>query len=227
VPAPLRKTIYERLRIAHGGSAAANSDPFDVPTVSCKLAYSRHVHSHMVRRASNVRMVDRQGHCGGHMQETFAESVADQVGFPEGLLEVSGQVPRAQAFSVRAIRELPRHEMGPTAVNCFTGRPVAKADSFAGARLVDLLDHAGFSSLPRSELKRCVIVAGGLDGYQVIFSWNELYNTSSGPGVLVLYERDGRPLGAHLGALCLISAGDTQLGPRHLRHLQTVIARRL
>jgi hypothetical protein len=118
------------------------------------------------------------------IQEYFAESVADQGEILEGSLSVSGHVPRAQVFSVQAIRGLARHELGPTAVNCFTGRPVATADSFAGVRLIDLLDHVGFSSLPRSELKRCVIVAGGLDGFDILprLKTGDSYGQSCGRG---------------------------------------------
>src|SRR5262249_6215269 len=91
-----------------------------------------------------------------------------------------------------------------------------------GARLIDVLDDVGFSSRPRSELKRCVVVARGADAYRAIFSWNELYNSTLGESVLVLYERDGRPLADDLGPLSLISARDRQFGPRHLRDLRAL-----
>jgi hypothetical protein len=62
----------------------------------------------------------------------------------------------------------------------------------------------------------------GQDGYEAIFSWNELYNATIGEKVLVLYERNAQALDAHMGRLCLISANDTRLGPRHLRGLLEV-----
>ena len=139
-----------------------------------------------------------------------------------GKLALTGHLPRPHEFELDELIGLPRHELGKTEVNCFTGRPVVSAQSYAGARLIDVLDASGFSSQPRSRLKRCVVIARGLDGYQAIFSWNELYNAAIGDAALVVYERDGRPLNDQLGPLSLLSAGDRQLGPRHLRHLQTV-----
>lgn len=137
-------------------------------------------------------------------------------------LVLSGHLPQPCTLDLDAITALPRHELGPTQVNCFTGRPVASVRSMAGARLVDLLDAAGFSTQPRGQLKRCIVLGVGLDGYRAMFSWNELYNASLGEDVLVLYERDGLPLDGAIGPLSLISAGDRQLGPRHLRHLQGI-----
>ncbi len=143
------------------------------------------------------------------------------------VLGIAGHLPRPCSFSIRTLQALPRHELGPTDILCFTGRPVAQVQSYAGARLTDLLDAGGFSEQPRSELKRCIVVAHGEDGYQAIFSWSELYNSAIGEKVLVLYERNGEPLDAHLGAICLISARDSRLGPRHLRGLFEVAVRKL
>lgn len=137
-------------------------------------------------------------------------------------LMLSGHLPHPCTLLLGAIAALPRRELGPTQVNCFTGRPVVSVRSMAGARLVDVLDTAGFSTQPRSELKSCIVMGVGLDGYRAMFSWNELYNACLGEEVLVLYERDGAPLDGALGPLSLISAGDRQLGPRHLRHLRGI-----
>ncbi|SEK09710.1 MULTISPECIES: hypothetical protein [unclassified Variovorax] len=137
------------------------------------------------------------------------------------LLQVAG-LPRPGFLTLEALQGLPRHDLGPTQVLCYSGRPVAQVDSYAGARLVDVLDAHGLSQRPRSELKRCVVVAQGGDGYQAVFSWNELYNSTIGEKALVLYEKNAEPLDAHLGRICLISANDTRLGPRHLRGLSRV-----
>ena len=145
---------------------------------------------------------------------------------PSGALDVLG-VPRPRVFTVQDLERLDRHDLGPTQVLCFSGRPIAQVDSYVGARLVDVLDSCGLSERPRPELKRCVVCARGQDGYQAIFSWNELYNSAIGGKVLVLYQKNAEPLDAHLGAICLISANDARLGPRHLRGLSQVTVRML
>jgi hypothetical protein len=133
---------------------------------------------------------------------------------------VTGMLVRGpRIFSMDALKELPAHDLGPTEILCFTGRPVARVESYVGARLIDILDACGFSEQHRSQLKRCVVVAEGQDGYRAIFSWSELYNSLIGEKVLVLHEKNRRPLDPHLGRICLISANDARLGPRQLRGL--------
>jgi hypothetical protein len=40
------------------------------------------------------------------------------------------------------------------------------------------------------------IVVSAKDGYKVVFFWQEIMNTPVGGGVLILIERDGKPLDA-------------------------------
>ncbi|QSI31142.1 hypothetical protein GNX71_16800 [Variovorax sp. RKNM96] len=142
-------------------------------------------------------------------------------------LKILGVVPRPRIFTIEDLVKLGRHELGPTQVLCFSGRPVAQVDSYAGARLIDVLDHCGLPERPRPELKRCIVRVRGDDGYEAVFSWNELYNSTIGEKVLVLYEKNAGPLEAHLGTLCLISANDARLGPRHLRGMSQVTVQML
>lgn len=138
------------------------------------------------------------------------------------MLALSGHLPRERVFALSDLLKFERHDLGPTQVNCFTGRPVVHVQSFAGVRLRDVLDDSGFSAQPRSQLKRCVIVAAASDGHRAAFSWSELYNTAVGDGVLILFERNGCALDGQLGPLSLISTRDHQLGPRNLRQLHSV-----
>ena len=147
------------------------------------------------------------------------------------LLSVTGHVPEPRSFSLAALKTMARQQLGPIDVACLTGRPVARVESYGGVLLTDILDGTGLPGLHRSELKRCVVIAMGDDGYQALFSWCELYNSPIGARALVLFEREAQPLegqiDGHLGELALISAADTHIGPRHLRHLYSLTVRLL
>ena len=70
--------------------------------------------------------------------------------------------------------------------------------------------------------KKTVVIATARDGYAVVFSWSELYNSPAGADVLVLFERDDKALPAAEGPLALISGRDIRTGPRHVKWLERI-----
>ena len=96
-----------------------------------------------------------------------------------------------------------------------------------GVRLKVLLERAGLAERDRFDWRKAVVIASARDGYRVVFSWPELFNTTAGGQVLVLTERDGAPLGDNEGPLALLAAGDVRTGPRHVRALDRIEVRLL
>ena len=61
-------------------------------------------------------------------------------------------------------------------------------------------------------------IAGGFvvtatDRYRAVFSWPEITNTAVGDGVLLLFERDGKPLDEREGRIALVSTADLKARP--------------
>ncbi len=75
------------------------------------------------------------------------------------------------------------------------------------------------SSDERNDWKRTIVVGTATDGYKVVFSWPELFNSKVGPGVLVVFERDGHPLEDREGRIALVSAHDLRTGRRSVKWL--------
>ncbi|WP_052652812.1 molybdopterin-dependent oxidoreductase [Pandoraea oxalativorans] len=133
---------------------------------------------------------------------------------------VSGSVKRRHSFDLCALMRLPTQLTGPLDVVCLSGRKVRSASEYKGVRLTALLDVAQWHLPQARDFTRAYVLAQGADGYTVMFSWHELYNTSIGVGALVVYERDGRSLGDDEGGIGLISTGDLRVALRRVRALK-------
>ena len=70
-----------------------------------------------------------------------------------------------------------------------------------------------------NDTKKMFIVASAADGYKVVFSWQEIFNTPIGGGVMILIERDGKALCTEQGGLELISTEDYFTGSRYVKGL--------
>jgi DMSO/TMAO reductase YedYZ molybdopterin-dependent catalytic subunit len=137
-------------------------------------------------------------------------------------LAVRGNVAKPMTLSVADLARFPVHRVEDTRVVRAEGGASEAARQFAGCLLRDVLDAAKLTESDRLDLRKTIIVATAGDGYKAVFSWAELFNTTIGDGVLIVYERDGAPLGNDEGRIALISLKDTRPGPRHVKWLSTV-----
>jgi hypothetical protein len=71
------------------------------------------------------------------------------------------------------------------------------------------------------------VVARATDNDLALFTWAELFISPVGDGVLVAWTVNGAPLVEGEGAFALVSARDTDSGPRHVRWLESVEFRRI
>lgn len=155
---------------------------------------------------------------GLSLPATAADIGSDQV-------IVSGDVKTSLTLKVADLKAFPPEQI----VDASVTRRVDDKDtssSLHGVRLTAVLQRAGLLSADeRYDWRHTIVVATATDGYKVAFSWPELFNTDIGPGVLVLFERDGRPLEDREGRIALVSTRDLRLGPRSVKWLSRLDVR--
>lgn len=142
---------------------------------------------------------------------------------PVRTLAITGGVERSLKLDVDALRKRPAAQFAEVRVTDMRG----KTSTVRGIRLRDLLNEASILSPDHNTVKKLAIVAIAADKYAVVFSWNELFNARAGENVLVVLERDGKPLPDTEGPLALVSGDDLRAGPRHVKWLQSVDVRKV
>lgn len=142
---------------------------------------------------------------------------------PVRTLTISGGVEQTLKLDVDALRKRPAAQFTEVKL---TDKSAATA-SVRGIRLRELLNEAKIVTRDHNTVKKLAIVAIAADQYKAVFSWNELFSSKAGDNVLVLLERDGKPLPDSEGPLALVSADDLRTGPRHVKWLQAVEVRQV
>jgi len=140
-------------------------------------------------------------------------------------LAVGGAVQQALTLNAEELRQF---DPSQTVEVRLPGRDAgAPASVLKGVRLRAVLERAKLKTVDHNTVKKLAIIAAASDGYKVVFSWNELFNAELGDSVIVVFERDGKPLAASEGPLALISGKDIRTGPRHVKWLQSVEVRQI
>ena len=140
-------------------------------------------------------------------------------------LNVRGTVDHPLTLTTDDLRAFPTQTMTEMPLTRQNGADAGKLLSLKGVRLRDLLEKVVLTVRDHNDVKKMIVVATATDGYRVVFSWAEIFNSPFGDSILVYYEKDGKALGEDEGHIAMISPKDTKTGPRHVKWLQTLEVR--
>ncbi len=163
----------------------------------------------------------------GAGQSRAAAPVADPAQFVTTSFAVAGAVEHKLTLGVEELRAFPPQQVGEVPMVCQSGANLGKIENLKGVLLRDVLEKAVVVAPAHNDVKKMVVIASATDGYKVVFSWSEIFNSPVGEGVIVFFEKDGKPLADDEGRIALISSRDLRTGPRHVKWLSGIEVRKI
>jgi hypothetical protein len=142
---------------------------------------------------------------------------------PTQKFSITGQVVKESVITLDSIMQYKVQEIGEMNVTNRLGQFKHKDDQLKGVLLKDILSHTAFKTTSPKLLSAFYFVCQGIDGYKVVYSWNELYNTEAGNHVFILTEKNGIKADKMPESLQMTSAADFKTGRRYLHNLDKII----
>jgi DMSO/TMAO reductase YedYZ molybdopterin-dependent catalytic subunit len=140
---------------------------------------------------------------------------------------IDGLVLNKLTLNVEDLEKLSGVKTGSMPVICMSGETKESVQSYEGVKLKTILDKANIKISNKSDFNKIYIQVVASDAYEVIFSYNELFNTKNGDNVIVFYKKNGKLLEPSEGKIGLISSDDLRTGPRHIRWLEKIIVKKI
>lgn len=137
-------------------------------------------------------------------------------------LRVTGRVRRPLVLSMEDLRGMDTEEMEDVPIICGSGTPKGRIARCRGVLLEQVIKRAEVINEEHNDTKKMYLIASSNDGFKVVFSWQEIFNTPIGGGVMILIEKDGKSLCTDRERPDLISAEDYYTGSRYVRGLETI-----
>lgn len=153
--------------------------------------------------------------------------IANTSKFVTESVTISGIVEHKLKLSVDDLRKFPPQQVGELSVVCQSGANLGKLENLKGVLLRDILEKAAIISRSHNDVKKMAIIATASDDYKVVFSWNEVFNSPIGEGIVVFFEKDGKALEDDEGRIAMVSSKDIRTGPRHVKWLKAIEVRRI
>lgn len=137
-------------------------------------------------------------------------------------VQVGGWVRRPQAFDAAALQALEPVSVSEFLVVCTFDGAHGRPRPLRGVPLLRLIEAVQPAFAQRTDFKRVAIVAESREGYRALFSWNEVFNSPVGDGVVVAWDCAEAPLADGAGPFALVSLYDRATGPRYVQRLASV-----
>ncbi len=151
-----------------------------------------------------------------------ASAFAQEVVKPTNSFVISGKVAKTVTITMDSLQQYPVKAIGSLKVTNHVGDFKHQDEALKGVLLKDVLSHTTFALSNPKLMSRLYFVFTGADGYQVVYSWNELYNTPVGDQVFILTEKNGIKAAQLPDNIQMVSMMDFKTGRRYLHNLSKV-----
>lgn len=149
-------------------------------------------------------------------------SFAQKPPAPTQTLRVFGQLKKETVLTRADLQKYATRPIGDVVITNHLGEPRGTAKQMTGVLLRDVLAGMEIDSPSPKELSAFYLICRASDGYQVVFSWNEIFNSPTGDAVFLVTEKEGKKLAEMEDAILLISPSDLRTGRRYVKALAEI-----
>jgi hypothetical protein len=146
---------------------------------------------------------------------------------PSEEVKITGNVKNSSVFSLQSIAQHKVYTLNSLVINNHLMQIRRTIHNIKGVRIRDILEKAGLNEESPKLLSEFYFNCIATDGYKVVFSWNELFNTEVGNQVYILIESDGQKANLSGDRIAILSAADQATGRRFVKNLAEIKVERV
>ncbi|MFL9833618.1 molybdopterin-binding protein [Chryseobacterium terrae] len=140
---------------------------------------------------------------------------------------VIGQVKKELTISLHDLEKYPAQNIKDLPITNHLGEARYTAKNLKGILLKDLLKDLQINEDSPKKLSEFYFVFTAVDQYKVVFSWNEIFNSSTGDHLYVITEKDGTKIKDMDDRILIVTTSDFKTGRRHIKALSKIEVRRV
>lgn len=152
----------------------------------------------------------------------FALSLFAQTHKASGSILVTGKVKQERTFYPSDILKFKILELGNLNTSC-SPRRKEESKNVKAVLLKELLDSVRFDAASPRILNQYYFKFVATDGYTLVYSFNEIYNTETGNHLYVVVEKDGEPMEKIENRILILTTSDLKQGARNMKHLERIV----
>ena len=145
---------------------------------------------------------------------------------PSDEFVISGQIAHELTFSLADLEKMPSKKIDDIVITNHLGEAKGTAKNMKAILLKSLLEKIEFKSESPKVLSEFFFTFIATDNYKVVYSWNEIFNTSTGDNIYLITEKDGKKLSEMADRILVITSSDQKTGRRNIKGLNKIVVSR-
>ncbi len=141
-------------------------------------------------------------------------------------IRITGKVKAEKVIKVADLSAYKNVKIKDVVITNHLGEKKGTARKLKGVLLKDILAGVEIQSESPKTLSEFYFVFTASDGYKVVFSWNEIFNTATGNNIYILTEKDGKTIKELEDRVLLLTTSDFMTGRRYVKGLAKIEVRR-
>ena len=146
---------------------------------------------------------------------------------PTDSLQVTGKIKNPTVYTLADLDTFPKTAIKDQIIYNHNGEVKDTLTGMSGIPLKTLLASILYVYDKPKFLNEFYFVFIASDGYRVVFSWNEIYNTETGNNFFIVTEMEGQKLKDLGQRILFISTADLKTGRRYIKGLEKIDVRQL
>jgi hypothetical protein len=122
------------------------------------------------------------------------------------------EIPVAQSVSIPDLQ-----------ITNHLGEPRSTAKGLRGVLMKNVLKDVPFKVESPKELSEFYLAFIASDGYSVVYSWNEIFNTPTGDNLYLIVEKEGKKLAEMPDRILVLTTTDFKTGRRNVKGLSKIL----
>ncbi len=139
---------------------------------------------------------------------------------------ISGEIKNPVTVQIADLGKWTSQNIGDIVITNHLGEKKSKANALKGVLLKDVLGTVEINAESPKVLSEYYFVCRAYDGYTVVYSWNELFNTATGNAAFIVTGKDGMSVAQMPDAILMISSADFKTGRRYIKGLAAIDVKR-
>lgn len=141
--------------------------------------------------------------------------------------KIQGKIKSEKVITLQQLDSFPKQVLKDQIIYNHKGEIKDTIKNTKGILLKTVLAKIEFVYEKPKELNEFYFVLTASDGYKVVFSWNEIYNTPIGDNLFFITELEGKKLAAITQRIVVTSMSDLKTGRRYIKGLEKIEVKRI